>query len=179
MIRYRRLFESEGSDIKLYDVVKYAGFDWYVISLDSNVRSFSGGIIDDVVTLLAKNADFGVSPFAKDSNNYDKSYAMGYLCTTVFSKLKQNGAKPLLTKLEGVRLPKRLWLLSEDEAEKLPKSVLSFPGWWWLRSPGDEDDSTAIVRRDGFIDMNGQYVDARNGNIRPVIRVNLETLLNG
>lgn len=178
MIRYRRLFESEGSDIKLYDVVNYAGFDWYVIGIDSRVRSFSGGVIDDVVTLLAKNADFGTSPFAKDSNNYNKSYAIGYLGTTVFSKLKQNGAKPLLTKLEGVRLPSRIWLLSTDEAENLPKSVLSFPGWWWLRSPGDEDDSTAIVRRDGFIDINGQYVDAGTGNIRPVIRVDLENLLN-
>ena len=90
MIRYRRLYESENSDINLYDVVNYAGFDWYVIGIDSNVRSFGGGAIDKVVTLLAKNADFGISPFAKDSNNYDKSYAMGYLGTTVYSKLKQN-----------------------------------------------------------------------------------------
>ena len=64
MIRYRRLYESENSDIQLYDTVKCAGHEWYVIDIE-----------DDIVTLLDKYADYiiGKRRFDGKSNDYKTS----------------------------------------------------------------------------------------------------------
>ena len=47
--------------------------------------------------------------------------------------------------------------------------------WWWLRSPGKEDDIAAYVRMDGGLDTDGLYVYSDAPTVRPVIVVQVET----
>ena len=43
----------------------------------------------------------------------------------------------------------------------------SAPGWWWLRSPGDNDNNTAVVAPGGWLDRNGNNVNNAAVGVRP------------
>lgn len=46
-------------------------------------------------------------------------------------------------------------LLTIEQAERLPKELLSCGEWWWLRSPGSNWDAIAGVNCDGSVDLAG------------------------
>ena len=46
-------------------------------------------------------------------------------------------------------------------------------GWWWLRSPGNEQDCAAIVNDNGALDT--KTVDSERGVVRPAFWLNLES----
>ena len=46
---------------------------------------------------------------------------------------------------------------------------------WWLRSPGDHSDFAAIVRNDGSVDNQGDYVRFGNICVRPALWINLDS----
>lgn len=163
MIRYRRLYESKGSDIKLYDVVNCAGYDWHVIDIDG-----------DIVTLLAKDNDFGKSIFDEESNDYETSEIRKYINNIVLPKLQN--ANPIPTKLRDVKVTDKVWLLSTDEAEELPTNIRKFPRWWWLRSPGYYRYSAAYVYIDASVNSSGCNIDNDSGCVRPAMRVRTEDL---
>ena len=163
MIRYRHLYESEGSDIKLYDVVNCAGYEWYVIDIE-----------DDVVTLLAKNADFGKCAFDRESNKYRTSEIREYLDIRVLPKV--SSANPIPTRLSDIEVTDKVWLLSIDEAEDLPKNIRKVDDWWWLRSPGSRSRDAAYVSKGGSIDAYGYFVYGGSGCVRPAMRVRIDEL---
>ena len=121
MIHYKQLFESENSDIKLYDIVKCGNYKWYVIGIDS-----------DIITLLAKNFDFGRSMFddKSDEPNYKTSIIRNCLKTTILSDLINFGVEPISTRLNDVGCTDKVWLLSVDEAYKVPQNIRKF-GYDW------------------------------------------------
>ena len=41
--------------------------------------------------------------------------------------------------------------------------------WWWLRSPGNNDDNAANVNNDGNLNMNGNHVSNAEGGVRPAL----------
>ena len=88
----------------------------------------------------------------------------------------------------------KVFLLSIDEAEKYfasddarqcqPTAYAVENGayengsgncWWWLRSPGDYQGSTAYVHSDGSVGCYGGYVNYDIGCVRPALWVNLES----
>ena len=164
MIRYRRLYESENSDIKLYDVVSCADWEWYVIDIDG-----------DIVTLLAKDADFGEHNFDNESNSYESSKIREYLKKEILPYL--DIANPIPTRLDDVEVTDKVWLLSVKEAEKLPLKIREFDDdWYWLRSPGDYSYIAATVYDDGSVDSYGGHVNNDSGGVRPAMRVHIEDL---
>ena len=153
-------------DIKLYNVVKYAGFEWFVIEIKNNI-----------VTLLAKK-NFGESEFSPlSSTNYKTSKIMDrYLESSIPSRLDYNEAKLVPTDLPDVDCyGEEVWLLSLDEAEKLPLRIRQFDDWWWLRTPGNFG-RVAIVSSNGTIYDNGELVYRTNA-VRPAIRVHMKDLV--
>lgn len=66
-------------------------------------------------------------------------------------------------------------LLSVEEAEKLPKEILSYSNWWWLRSPGDDSNRAAGVYDDGSILDGGCDVRLRDRAVRPALITNLDS----
>lgn len=162
MIRYRRLYESEESNIQLYDIVSCAGFDWYIIDMNG-----------DNVTLLAKNDDFGRSMFDKVSNNYWSSEISEYIYSDVLPKLRN--VNPIPVRLTDVGVTDRVWLLSVYEASNLPREIRQFPNRWWLRSRGYAYYA-ADVNRDGEVNSFGHSVDNIHSTVRPAMRVRIEDL---
>ena len=162
-----RLLENEETkDIRLYDTVSYAGYDWYVIGLDSGS-----------VTLLVKDNDvFGRCIFDKKSNDYKTSNIRNYLNSTFLSKLESKGANPLPVRLPDVGCTDKVWLLSVDEAEKLPRDIRKFSRVWWLRSRGRRDRNAACVLTFGDVDVYGISVNNDLLAVRPAIKVMLEEL---
>lgn len=86
----------------------------------------------------------------------------------------------------------KVFLLSIDEAKKFFDSdgsrrayptpyttrdtIYSGTSWQWLRSPGSEPDSSAIISDMGDVDDIGYFV-SHTGNVRPVIRTRIRYLL--
>ena len=153
-------------EIKLYDVVTYAGFEWFVIRIDSGR-----------ISLLAKNNDFGVSIFDKDSNDYRTSEIRRYLNTSVLNTLTENGAEILETNIPDFGLKDKVWLLSEDEAKQLPPKVRTISKWYWLRSSGSFSMYAAHVGFDGSVNTYRNYVFSESGSVRPAITVKVNDLL--
>lgn len=164
MIRYRRLYESENSDIKLYDVVRCAGYEWYVIDKQG-----------DVVTLLAKDDVFGLCVFSYDNSKiYKDSEVRKYLKNSVLPKLQK--ANPISTRLNDVEVADKIWLLSTGDARELPLEIREFDNSWWLRSPGWAESRVVYVNNDGGIYPFGRNVASDNRAMRPAMRVHVEDL---
>lgn len=63
-------------------------------------------------------------------------------------------------------------LLSAEEAETLlTEAERVYDNWWWLRSPGDDQNHAAGVRSDGSVDDDGHYVLNGNDCIRPALKI--------
>ena len=164
MIRYRKfinLFKRhDDSDIKPYDVVKYAGYEWYVIDVDDK----------DIVTLLAKDLYFDRISFDGESSNYQTSQIRKFLLSDV-----------LPTDLPDVNCRgDKIWLLSTSEVKNLPVEIRKFPKYWWLRSRGNNDYHNEFA---AFVDTNGSFAHCSEKvyyvwyAVRPAIRVHMEDLV--
>lgn len=165
-----RLLENEETkDIKLYDVVDYAGHEWYVIGLNGNE-----------VTLLVKDKVFRGRIFDKDSNDYKTSVVRDYINSDILPKLLGKGANPIPTNLPDVGCTDKVWLLSLEEAKNLPVEIRKFPSRWWLRSQGRYDYCAAFVndRGDKGVRILGSVIDYDRYAVRPAMRVKLEDLLS-
>lgn len=62
-------------------------------------------------------------------------------------------------------------LLTVEEVEKLPKSLLRHHGWWWLQSPGYNSHYAAYVRNDGLVSINDGEINSDNNDVRPALRI--------
>ena len=47
--------------------------------------------------------------------------------------------------------------------------------WWWLRSPGGNQDIAAYVSSDGSVSSSGYYVDYAHDAVRPALWINLDS----
>ena len=50
-------------------------------------------------------------------------------------------------------------------------------GYWWLRSPGDDEGDAAIVDDDGYLDRAGLTVDLSSVGVRPAFNLDLNSVL--
>ena len=152
--------------LSLYDTVSYAGYEWYVIGIDN-----------DMTTLLAKNNNFGMSAFDDESNDYMTSKVREYLNIVVLPGLLNNGASLIPSKLDNASSIDKVWLLSVDEAEKLPINIKRFSRWYWLRSSDGDSCYTASVYHNGDFYAIGLCVPDISGSVRPVVKVYVSNLL--
>lgn len=87
----------------------------------------------------------------------------------------------------------KVFLLSKNEAEKYfssdeericwPTAYATYDGawsygesgscWWWLRSPGNDEDNANIVSSTGFLGWNGDIVSEHRGPVRPAMWVSI------
>lgn len=76
----------------------------------------------------------------------------------------------------GADTKDRIFLLDLEEAEKYfcGAEDRASEGWWWLRSPGNHNFSTAGVLIDGSISFRGAFPGVRNC-VRPAMRIDLKT----
>jgi len=68
------------------------------------------------------------------------------------------------------------WFESEQEFNawwEKHQSIYGWQWWYWLRSPGDDQDIAARVFDDGDVYVNGYLVDFDSNGVRPALWVNL------
>lgn len=172
-----RLLESDNPDIKLYDTVSYAGYNWIVIGIE-------GGIATLLTESWVGHVLFEDSPVEEGYNysDYRSSHVRFYLMDDVLSELLANGAKPLDTRLIDADCTDPVFLLSALQAQRLPDNIrrLNALGHrdWWLRTTTDSSDGSEtyvdIIQADGKL---GKLLcNSRYAYVRPAMRVRLEDL---
>jgi hypothetical protein len=63
----------------------------------------------------------------------------------------------------------------KNSQNRIAKFVQSDELWWWLRSPGDNSDSTADVSNGGGVNVNGNIVDDDFG-VRPALWLKIDEI---
>ena len=53
---------------------------------------------------------------------------------------------------------------------------MDFSCWWWLRSPGNNQNNAANVNNDGGVGSNGSRVNRDNYGVRPALWIDLDAL---
>ncbi len=67
---------------------------------------------------------------------------------------------------------KGITLLSYGQAVRLPRWILADGNWWWLRSPGLNQNDVAGVNYGGFVGKGGYYIDDNNDVwVRPALTI--------
>ena len=195
-----------GSDVLATDVntdnaqmVWYAGKTWRVISYGDSGNKYakqSGVATLFSSGLLASNQQFNPDKTAANANDYKDSLLqtkIDGLFTELFSTAEQKAvvertlgveeyksSEPYSNGVSGTATKGYLWPLSTAEAYALPsnafRSTGSTGGYWWLRSPGNNDYHVAEVFLDGYVYYDGYDVTC-NDSVRPAFYLNLKSVL--
>ncbi|MBO7711226.1 MAG: LPXTG cell wall anchor domain-containing protein [Lachnospiraceae bacterium] len=166
--------------------VKFNGMEWYLIE-DKSTAVDAG-----YVTLLAKDP-VGACAFSdNEDNHYSTSYIKSFLdgltadggffagVADAIMEIPVRTDNPHNFSWGPDQTAARLYLLSTEEAEKLPEAVrkcakasVAIGNNWWLRSPGENPDEAAFVSGDdGWIGSLGTDVGAIRC-VRPALRLDL------
>ena len=112
------------------------------------------------------------------SNDYKTSTIRWYLNFDILSKLVSKGANPLPANFPDVGCTDKVWLLSVDEAKRIPRNIRDFrEDDWWLRSRGIRTDYAACVGTYGYVNDHGEYVHYNYVAVRPAIIINKNELM--
>ena len=141
-IKYKKV---EDENFKLYDLVKYNGYEWYVIKIDN-----------DNVTLLMKNKldnntmqslfdeeyldDECDVKFNSDASNNDwtDSIIRQVLNEKFIDKFNKNKLNVMKTNYDEDKCSNDyIRLLTIREAEKLPEEIRNIDKYYWTLSPSN------------------------------------------
>lgn len=163
-------------------------YAWRVIGYDGTGAASTSGSI----TMLAAD-NLGHSIFKSGVNNHYSGSTLQTEVDKIVGRLKPqeqdaiakrtlavqaySATPPYSNGIAGAEVADTLlWPLSTAEAYEVHSDLRRASHYWWLRSPGYADISTAIVYNEGGVDNNGVYVN-NPLNIRPAFHLNLNTVL--
>jgi hypothetical protein len=179
-----------GTDSETPTVVLFGGKEWVVIGFNGVGVASSYG----TMTLLLKNGSvggiYGLQPFSP-SNNYSGSTLQVTMDNIVNnlpvgeknSIIPQNlvGGSGNYTSegynennIAGPDTTAYFWPLSMYEVEQIKRGVLGYSNYWWLRSPGSQNNFAALVRTDGTASQSGY---GGSQAVRPAFTLNLDSIL--
>lgn len=75
-----------------------------------------------------------------------------------------------MTDKEQIKTNDRIFLLSAEEANKLPRLILNCNQWWWLRTAGFDNELVATVTDYGQAFRSSKHAYNNYGGVRPAIR---------
>ena len=61
-------------------------------------------------------------------------------------------------------------LLTVEEYERYKPQIPTINAWWWLRSPGYDQDDAALATAGGGVDYNGDSVNHGSNAVRPALK---------
>ncbi len=185
-IKYKRV---EDENFKLYDLVKYNGYEWYIIKIDN-----------DNVTLLMKNKldnDTMKSLFDEEyldtdydtkfnldvkNNNWEDSIIRQVLNEKFIDEFNKSELNIMKTNYDEDKYSNdHIRLLTMREVEKLPEKIRSTDEYYWTLSPShfNSDYSLALVwsvMPSGSLDP--WYRVTYSIGVRPVISIKADYLEN-
>ena len=189
VINGKKYKKVEDENFKLYDLVKFNGYEWYVIKIDN-----------DNVTLLTKNKldnDTMQSLFSKEyfddecgvkfnpdatNNDWTDSIIRQALNEKFIDKFDKNELNIMKTNYDEDKCSNDyIRLLTIREVEKLPREIRGIDEYYWTLSPSyfDSSYSDAFV---WFVMPSGSlfpwYHVTYSFGVRPVINLKAEYLEN-
>lgn len=185
-IKYKRV---EDENFKLYDLVKYNGYEWYVIKIDN-----------DNVTLLMKNKlDNNTMQSLFDEEDLDTDYDTKFnldvknndwtdsiirqvLNEKFIDKFNKSELNIMKTNNDEDKYSNDyIRLLTIREVEKLPKEIRNINEYYWTLSPSHFDSNSSNAYVWGVMSSGSLYPWNRvttSDGVRPVINLKAEYLTN-
>ena len=152
-------------------VVKFNNYNWYIIA-DNSTAVDAGR-----VTLLAADTSFGKSKFHDSSNAYSGSTVKSMLDALTAEDEAIASVKDAIadTKLSDVGIDgAKLYLLSGDEANRVPINVRKIDESWWLRSPVNTSRVKSVLDNGEICD---DAVVSSESVVRPALQLNLSKVI--
>ncbi|MBQ9543046.1 DUF6273 domain-containing protein, partial [Ruminococcus sp.] len=152
------------------DEVTFGKYDWYVIKKND----------DGVILLMKDNLEN-----KKYNDSYTdvtwetctlRTYLNGEFYNSFSAEEKAKIVKTSITNPDngsvsgGNNTEDYIYLLSIAEANALSDTIRANGSWWWLRSPGDNSFSAAVVIDDGDVVTRGSSVGHERG-VRPALNL--------
>lgn len=185
-IKYKRV---EDENFKLYDLVKYNGYEWYIIKIDN----------DDVTLLMKDKLDNDTMQSLFDEEDLDTDYDTKFnldvknndwtdsiirqvLNEKFIDKFNKSELNIMKTNNDEDKYSNDyIRLLTIREVEKLPKEIRSINEYYWTLSPSYFDSGYSYacvwhVLPSGSLDP--WYHVAYSFGVRPVINLKAEYLTN-
>ncbi|MBR0414942.1 MAG: hypothetical protein IJI67_07725, partial [Clostridia bacterium] len=173
--------EADDADALAAKVVKFNGYDWYMIEDNSTSET------EGTVTLLAADTSFGACAF--DSTKTSHEYSTSTIKATLDAMTAEDGSFAKVadaiaaTDLTDVNVTgAKLWLLSSGEANNIPVNVRmcsqaseAIVNAWWLRS-ADSDGTIAefVVGSNGYVANGGSGANVNQSlGVRPALKLDL------
>ncbi|MBE6741704.1 MAG: hypothetical protein E7570_05290 [Ruminococcaceae bacterium] len=173
--------EADDADALAAKVVKFNGYDWYLIEDNSTSET------EGTVTLLAADTSFGACAF--DSTKTSNEYSTSTIKATLDAMTAEDGSFAkvadaiVATDLTDVNVTgAKLWLLSSGEANNIPVNVRmcsqaseAIANAWWLRS-ADSDGTIAefVVGSNGYVANGGTGANVNQSfGVRPALKLDL------
>ena len=160
---------DDDTDALAAKVVKFNGYDWYLIEDNSTSET------EGTVTLFAKDT-IGSSRFDNSNNVYSGSMVKSYLdnLTAEGGAFADVADAIVSTELEDVTVTgAKLWLLSKDEVittYKLSTALNKCSNDWWLRTPVYSSYVFFVNGESGSVDNNGNM---NTYGVRPALQLDL------
>lgn len=185
-IKYIRVEEENKQNSKLYDVVKYNNFEWYVIKTNNNeVRLLLKETLDneEMEQIFGEELDEDKDIYFNKENNFDwKDSIIRKVLNEVFiNKFNKEELNIMHTNYDENKGSKDyIKLLTIREVEKLPEEIRKSDRAYWTMSPStfySWDGSADVWHVNGDGNLNNYWTTSTLG-VRPVISLKSEYLIN-
>ena len=176
------------NSLKAGDIIEFGS---YPFESDGTKKPIEWRILerysDDTALLISKYC-LDAMRFDSSSNNWEQSEIRQWLNNKFYNATFKDEEKNAIIKNREAGC--KVFLLSEEEAGQYFKNDndrKAYPTpyaegrggsscWWWLRSPGYDQNYAASVNYFGFVDSTGYYVDNDSPAVRVALKINLNNL---
>lgn len=175
------LISRYGLDAKTYNT-EYADVTWKTCSLRSWLNTeflntaFTAAEQEYIELIYVDNSreqGFNEWDTTGGSDTQDKIFLLSYTEANQYLDVSNWSYDNIEARVQPTAYALSQGAYASDECETAEGQDA---GYWWLRSPGIEQDEAAGVSPDGCLDTCGVGRQGENGSIRPALWVSLETL---
>ena len=154
------------------NIITFGEYQWRVLA------------VQDDHALIITNEIIMRRAFDTISNIWEESEIRAYLNNDFYESFSEENRMRIretsIQTEDRAHTSDKIFLLSTSEARTYFKDdndrIASFNGqndWWWLRSPGNYEDSVSSISHIGYIYLYGYYIFHTDGGVRPALWISL------
>ena len=158
-----KYIENLDEELKLYDVVEWCNYEWYVIKIEVNT-----------VTLMLKGI-IGTCTYSDDNSNDFKDSNCLKILNDFEEKLNLDNLMLMYTNYDEDKFTSTLIRIPTlREIEKMPMDIRKCGEYYWTMTASygasEDFDDAGVFAVDSYGRLNGWGVDSTVG-VRPVIKI--------
>ena len=154
------------------NIITFGDYQWRVLAVQ-----------DDHALVITRDIIMRRS-FDRISNIWEDSEIREYLNSDFYESFSEENRMRIretsIQTEDRALTSDKIFLISTSEAMGYFKNdddrIASFNGlndWWWLRSPGNYEDSVSAISRLGYFYLYGYYIFHTDGGVRPALWLRL------